>query len=249
MWESDHKEGWALKNWCSWTVVLEKTLESPLDCKEIKPVNPKGNQPWIFIRRTDAEAETPILWPPDVKSQLIRKDCDGRKDWRQEKGTTEDEMVGLHHQFNRHEFEHALEMVKDREAWCAAIHGVTKSWTWLSDLTPTTNLGESKHNGFEMNGVELLLTTIHDWYLSISNIPRGASLVAQIVKNLPAMQETQVGFLGQEGPLEKQMATHFRILTWRIPWTEEPGRLYTMGSQRVGHSWATNTHNGPRIRL
>ena len=87
--ELDHKEGWRPKNWCFWTVILEKTLESPLDCKEIKPVNPKGNQPWIFIRRTDAEAEAPILWPPDVKSQLIGKDPDTEKDWRQEeKGVT-----------------------------------------------------------------------------------------------------------------------------------------------------------------
>ena len=89
-------------------VVLEKTLESPLDCKEIKPVNPKGNQPWVFIRRTDAEAETPVFWPPDVKSWLIRKDPDAGKDWRQEeKGMTEDEMVGWHHQLNGHEFEQA----------------------------------------------------------------------------------------------------------------------------------------------
>ena len=95
MWELDHKEGWVLKNWCFWTVVLEKTLESPLDCKEIQPVNPKGNQPWIFIGRTDAEAETPILWPPDEKTWLIGKDPDAGKDWGQkEKGTTEDEMVG-----------------------------------------------------------------------------------------------------------------------------------------------------------
>ena len=95
MWELDHKEGWALKNWCFWTAVLEKTLESPLDCKEIQPVNPKGNQPWIFIGRTDAEAEAPILWQPDVMSQLIGKDRDAGKDRRQEdNGTTEDQMVG-----------------------------------------------------------------------------------------------------------------------------------------------------------
>ena len=95
MWELDYKESWALKNWYFWTVVLEKTLESPLDYKEIKPVNPKGNQSWIFIGRTDAEAETPILWPPDAKNWLIGKDPDAGKDWRQEeKGMTEDEMVG-----------------------------------------------------------------------------------------------------------------------------------------------------------
>ena len=104
-WELDYKESWALKNWCFWTVVLEKTLESPLESK-IKPVNPKGNQPWLFIGRTDPEAEAPVLWPPDAKSWLIRKDLDARKNWRQEeKGVTEDEMVGWHYWFNGHEFE------------------------------------------------------------------------------------------------------------------------------------------------
>ena len=109
MWELDYKESWVLKNWCFWTVVLEKTLESPLDCKEIKPVKLKGNQSWIFIGRTDAEAESPIIWPPDVKNWLTGKDPYGWKDWRQEeKGVTEDEMVGWHHGLNLHEFEEAL---------------------------------------------------------------------------------------------------------------------------------------------
>ena len=108
MWELDYKESWALKNWCFWTVILEKNLESPLDCKEIQPVNPKGNQSWIFIGRTDAEAETPILWPADVKNWLIWKNPDAGKDWRQEeKGMTEDEMVEWHHCLNRPEFEQA----------------------------------------------------------------------------------------------------------------------------------------------
>ena len=106
-WELDYKEGWVLKNWCFQTVGLEKTLERPIYSKEIKPVNPKGNQPWIFIGRTDAEAQ--ILWPPDMKSQLIEKDPDYRKDWRQmEKGMTENEMVGWHHQLNEHKFEQIL---------------------------------------------------------------------------------------------------------------------------------------------
>ena len=108
MWELDSKVSGMLKNWCFWTVVLEKTLESLLDCKEIQPVYPKGNQSWIFVGRTDVEAETPILWPPDAKKRLIGKDLDAGKDWRQEeKGTTEDEMVGWHHQHNEHEFEQA----------------------------------------------------------------------------------------------------------------------------------------------
>ena len=105
VWELDYKQSWAPKNWCFWTVVLEKTLESPLDCKEIQPVHPKGDRPWVFIGRTEAEAETPILWPPDVKSWLIWKDLDAGNDWRQEeKGTTEDEMVGWHHRLNGHGF-------------------------------------------------------------------------------------------------------------------------------------------------
>ena len=102
MWELDYKESWALKNWCFWTVVLEKTLESPLDCKEIQPVHPKGNG------RTDVEVETPIHWPPDAKKWLIGKDPDAGKDWRWEKGTTENEMVEWHHQLDEHEFERAL---------------------------------------------------------------------------------------------------------------------------------------------
>ena len=136
MWELDHKESWVQKNWCFWTVVLEKTLESLLDCKEVKPVNHKGNQPWIFIRRTDSEA--PILWPPDAKSWLIWKDLDGGKDWGQEeKGTIEDKMVGWHHWLNGCESDELWELVVDRKAWCAVIHGVAKSRIWLSDFTFT----------------------------------------------------------------------------------------------------------------
>ena len=118
-------------------MVLEKILESPLDSKEIKPVNPKGNQPWIFIGRTDAEAETPVLWPPDAKNWLIGKDPDAGNDWRQEKGMTEDEMVGWHHRLNGHEFEQAP---GDREAWHVAIHGSANSQTQLSNWTTTVHL-------------------------------------------------------------------------------------------------------------
>ena len=131
---------WTLKNLCFRAVVLEKTLESPLNCKEIKPVNPKGNQSWILIRRSVAEA--PIQRPPGVKSQLIRKDPDAGKDWRQEeKGMTEDEMVGWHHWLNGHEFEQAWEMVKDREAWHAAVHGVAEldMIEWLNNIYTHTH--------------------------------------------------------------------------------------------------------------
>ena len=107
MWELDYKESWVPKNWCFWTVVLEKTLESSFDSKEIQPVHPKGNQSWIFTGRTDAEAAAPIHWPPDVKNWLIRKDPDAEKDCRPENGTTEDEKVEWHHRVNGHEFEQA----------------------------------------------------------------------------------------------------------------------------------------------
>ena len=107
MWELNYKESWVLKNWCFWTVMLEKTLENPLNSKEIQPVHPRGNQSWIFIGRTDVEAKTPILWPPDAKNWLIGKVPDAGKGWRREKGTMEDEMVGWHHRLNGHEFEWA----------------------------------------------------------------------------------------------------------------------------------------------
>ena len=105
IWELDGEESWEPKNWCFWTVVLEKTLESPLDCKEVQPVHPKENKSWVFIGKTDAEAETPILWPCDAKNWLIWKDPDAGKDWRWEKGKTEDEMVEWHHWLNEQKFE------------------------------------------------------------------------------------------------------------------------------------------------
>jgi len=148
MWELNHKEDWVLKNWCFRTVVLEKTLEGKLVWKEIKPVHPKGNQSWIFIGRTDAEAETPILWSPDAKNWLLGKDPDAGKNWRQEgKGTTEDEMIGWHHRLNGCEFEQALG-VGDRQG---SLVGVWQSMgsqkvrhDWATELN-WTDKGDSEN--------------------------------------------------------------------------------------------------------
>ena len=142
MWELDYKESWVLKNWYFWTVMLEKTLESLLDCKEIQPVHPKGNQSWMFIGRTDTEAETPILWPPDVKNWLIWKDPDAGKDWRrEEKGTTENGMVGWHHRLDGCEFEQALGIVDGQGSlaycspWCCRV-----GHNWASELNWTEGM-------------------------------------------------------------------------------------------------------------
>ena len=143
MWELDVEESWAPKNWCFWTVVLEKTLESPLDCKETQPVHPKGDQPWMFIGRTDAEAETPILWSPHVKSRLIGKDPDFGRDWGQEeKGMTEDEMVRWYHRLDGCRFGWTPGIC-DWQGGLACCQGVEKSQTWLSDWTGTGKLYRS----------------------------------------------------------------------------------------------------------
>ena len=141
MWELDHKEGWEPKNWRFWTVVLEKTLESPLNYKEIKAVNPKGNQTWIFIGRSDAETEAPIFWLPDSESQFTGKDPDAGKDWRQnEKGTARVRWLDTFTDSRDVNLSKLQEIVMDREAWHAAIHGVAKSQTQLSDWTTKANM-------------------------------------------------------------------------------------------------------------
>ena len=154
MWELDHKEGWALKNWWLWIVVL-KTLKSPLYSKEIQPVNPKRNQPWIFPGRTDAEAEAPILWPPDVKNWLIRKDPDAGKDWRQEeKGTTKDEMVGWYHR-------------------CTWVWASSRSWWWTGKPGMLQSMGSQRvRHGWvtELNRTEQGREKEEDWDLLQVNL-------------------------------------------------------------------------------
>ena len=158
MWELDHKESWVPKNWCLWTVVLEKTLESHLDCKEIQPVHPKGDQSWVFIGRTYVEAETPILWPPDVKSWLIWKDSG--KDWRQEeKGLTEDEMVGWHHWLNRHECEQALG-VGDEQGSLASLGSQRVGNDWATEMN-WTELEQTQKCLLQLSAYSLI-----DWFLS-----------------------------------------------------------------------------------
>ena len=176
MWELDYKESCALKNWCFWTVVLEKTLESPLDCKEIQQVHPKGDQSWMFIGRTDVEAETPILWPPDAKSWLIGKDPDAGKDWGQEKGMTEDEMVGWHHRLNGHGF-----------GWTPGVGdgqgGLACCGSWGHKESDTTE---------RMNWTELNLSLLRAHLIRVGS-PRIISLLinsSQLTRNLNYISKT-----------------------------------------------------------
>ena len=223
MWELDYKENWAPKNWCSWIVVLEKTLESPLDCKEIQWVHPKGDQSWVFIGRTDAE--TPIFWSPDAKSWLIWKDPDVGKDWRQEeKGMTEVEMVGRHHWLNGQEFEQAPGVGDGQGslACCSPWDRQELDTTeWLNRTEPV--LTQTALLWIISSGSALLPSIGMQKDEGLQSccfcpfVGRRATSVAQMVKNLPAMQETQAWSLGWGDPLEKGIATHSNILAWRIP--------------------------------
>ena len=188
MWELDYKESWAPKNWCSWTVVLEKTLESPLDFKEIQPVHTKGDQPWIFIGRTDPEAETPNLWPPYVKNWLIWKDPDAGEDWRQEeKGTAEDEMVGWHPRLNGHEFEQAPgDGERQGSLACCSPWGCKEADT-TEQLNNSNNYGLFSHEwNCRMSSRGQHCPPLRTTYLVTLNIFKKDFPSGPVVKNLPA---------------------------------------------------------------
>ena len=160
MWELDYKESWALKNWCFWTMVLEKTLESPLDSWEIQPVHPKGNQSWVFTGRTDVEAETPILWPPHAKSWFIWKDPDVGKDWgKEEKGTKEDEMARWHHWLSGHEVEQTLEDSLE-PGMLQSIGSQRVGHDWATELTEKENRGLKSQEGRDPSACHILVNSI-----------------------------------------------------------------------------------------
>ena len=181
MWELDHKESWTPRNWF-WTVMLEKTLESPLDWKEIKPVNPKRNQSWIFIGRTDAKAEAPILWPPDVKNWLIWKAPDAGKDWRpEERGTTEDEIAGWSHRLNGHEFEQALGV---GDGWgnlaCCRPWGLKESD--MTERLNWTHPWQDTQQGLTRKQPPMLKPERCDlWGLEESSLPHIAAILGSIL--------------------------------------------------------------------
>ena len=232
MWELDYKESWAQKNWCFWTMVLEKALESPLDYKEIQPIHPKGDQSWVFIGRTDAEAETPILWPPDAKSWLIWKDPDVGKDWGQEEqGVTEDKMVRWPHWLNRHVFR-----------WTLGVGDGQGGLAWYSSWGHKESDRTERLNWTELN----LMNWFWKFFKSkcLRGLSRWLSVTYRILPlSMWEMKELWVRSLGQEDPLEKEITIHSSILVWEIPWTEKPSRLPSMRSQRIRHDLVTKHHH------
>ena len=232
MWELDCEEGWAPKNWCFWTVVLEKTLESPLDYKEIQLVYSKGDQPWVFFGRKDAKAETPVLWPPHGKSWLIGKDSDAGRDWGQEeKGMTEDEMAGWHHRLNGRESEWTP------NSWDCKESDTTEqlNWTELKEF-PGSSAGKESACNAGRRQFDSCVRKIPGEGIGYPLQDILASLVAQTVKNASG----RPGFDPWVGKIPWRRA-------WRptpvfcpgdFPWTEEPGRLQSMKSGRVRQDWA-----------
>ena len=236
MWELDYKESWVPKNWCFWTVVLEKTLESPLDCKEMKPVNPKGDQSWIFIGRTDVEAETLILWPPDAKSWLTWKDSEAGKDGKKAGGEGDD---------------------RGWDAWMASptqwtcVWGNSRSCWWTGRPGVLQSMGSQRvsHNqATELNWTwssfpiiytrDYFFLVVMSWLLRQEVLVMYVSCISGLFVPLTYVSVFMLRLYGFES--EKAMAPHSSTLAWKIPWTEEPVRLQTMGSLRVRHDWATS---------
>ena len=210
-------------------VVLEKTLENPLDCMEVKLVNPKGNQPWIFAGRTDAEAEPPLLWPPNVKSRLTGKDPDAGKNWRQEeKRMTEDEMVGWYHWLDGHDFEPGNSEGQGSLACCSP-------WD-CKESDRTEGLNNNKIFGKSSNLEKAMAphSSTLAWKIPWMEEPGGL----QSMGSLSWTWLSNFTFTFHFHTLEKEMATHSSVLAWRIPGTGEPGGLPSMGSHRVGHDWS-----------
>ena len=251
MCELDYKESWAPNNWCFWTVVLEKTLVSPLDCKEIKSVSPKGNQSWIFIGRTVAEA--PIVWPPHVKNWLIGKDPDAGKDWRQEeKGMTEVGTVGWHHRLKGHEFEHAPGVGDGSLACCSSWgrkESNTTEWVnWLIILWANSlkwmNLAVSQSISISLSPIGSAFLEDLDYTTKLSLLAQGKFpivAVGNLNKVSTYLQQKvpdswqELWPLGWEDPLEKGKATHSSILAWRIPSTT----VHRVANSRT---WPSNFH-------
>ena len=243
MWELDHEESWAPKNWCFWTVMLEKTFESPLDYKEIQPVNPKGNQSWIFIGRTDAEAEAPTLWPSDAKSWLIRKDSDAGKNWRQEvKGTTEDEVVRWHHWMDM-SLSKFQEMVNYREAWCAAVHRISKSQTWLSGWTTGCVYALVQFSSVQFNSVAQSCP-------SLCNPMNRSTLVLPVHHQLPEFTQTHVHRVGDaiqpshplssSSPPVPNPSQHQSLFQW-VNSSHEVAKVLEFQLQRQSFQWTPRT--------
>ena len=234
MWELDYKESWAQRNWQLWTLMLEKTLESPLDCKEIQPVNPKGNQSWMFIESTDAEAETPILWPPDVRNWLIGQDPDARKYWRwEEKGMTEDEMVGWHHRLNGHEFEQAPRVSNGQgRLACCSPWSRRVGHDWVTELNCSGLNGKEILKKispeYSLEGLMLKLKLQYFDYLMWRADLLGKTLMLGKIKGGRRRGWQKMRWL--DGITTQWTWVSINSRSWW--WTGRPSVLQSMGSQR-----------------
>ena len=242
MGELDHKESWALKNWCFWNVLLEKTLESPLDCKETQPINPKGNQSWIFIGRTDAEAEAPILWPLDAKNWLIGQTLMlGKTEGRRRDNRGWDGWMASPTQW--HEFVQALG-VGDGQGSLVCCSPCRVRHDWETELNYSHHAVHCSPVTYFYNGNFVPLDLLHPFHTLPYFSPGDHQSVLCIYKlggfcDFGFLDSTYIK-LRLYDILERAMATQSSTLAWKIPWIEEPGRLQSMGSLRVGHDWATS---------